>query len=437
MRLEIPIRERYAPGVFLGGSGGAPLVGAPTVDGGGRVFCPNCGTQNPDTTQTCQKCGFNVKGAAAPKFKGTMLMMNQQLPPQPGAAGGTAPPPGSPPSGAPGSPPSGAPNPGAPIPTGAPRPSPLGGGAMPSKLKGTMVGVAPMMAGSAPAPAPSANPPGFDPPAPPQDFNAPPASPGGGPYGAPPGGDPNAVNPLGGTMVAEQAPFGGPPGQPFGAPPPQQPGGFGAPPPHDPSGGGYGSPPGAPGGYGAPPPGGAYGPPPGGAYGAPPQPAPAQDFASQVNQGFNQAADALNQGFNQVAGYGPPPGGAYGAQGSQALAPMGGYGQGGPMVPGQPGVHGPKGQVRNPINVLLIGLVTCGLYQMIWFIQLCGEMSTFLQRDEPSWLKIVGLSVVTCGIYGLYWQLTRLPALVQEVQQRAGVPNPQNHGSCTWSRTTT
>ena len=42
------------------------------------MFCPNCGTQNPETATTCTKCGFNVKGASAPKFKGTMLMMNAQ-----------------------------------------------------------------------------------------------------------------------------------------------------------------------------------------------------------------------------------------------------------------------------------------------------------------------------------------------------------------------
>jgi hypothetical protein len=30
------------------------------------MFCPNCGTQNPDTAQNCTKCNFNLKGAAAP-----------------------------------------------------------------------------------------------------------------------------------------------------------------------------------------------------------------------------------------------------------------------------------------------------------------------------------------------------------------------------------
>ena len=37
------------------------------------MFCPNCGTQNSETASTCTKCGFNLKGAAAPKFKKVSL----------------------------------------------------------------------------------------------------------------------------------------------------------------------------------------------------------------------------------------------------------------------------------------------------------------------------------------------------------------------------
>lgn len=50
------------------------------------MFCPNCGTQNDDNGMKCQKCGFNLKGAAAPKFKGTMLMMNSPMAAAPRAA---------------------------------------------------------------------------------------------------------------------------------------------------------------------------------------------------------------------------------------------------------------------------------------------------------------------------------------------------------------
>ena len=154
-----------------------------------------------------------------------------------------------------------------------------------------------------------------------------------------------------------------------------------------------------------------------------------------MNQAFNQAGQDLNNAFNQgfggpqqaQGGYGQPPPGAMQPYG----APPGGGGfpgGGGPMMPATPGQHGAKGQIRNPINVLLIGLVTCGIYQMIWFISIMNEMKTYLQRDEPNWLKIMGLSMVTCGLYGLYWQIVACGPLVQEMQQRAGIQNPQNLG---------
>lgn len=75
------------------------------------MFCPNCGTKNEDAAEKCAKCGFGLSAQkpAAPKFKGTMLM---QATPALRAAGSSVPP---------------------------AAPSPAG----PSKFKGTMVGIAP------------------------------------------------------------------------------------------------------------------------------------------------------------------------------------------------------------------------------------------------------------------------------------------------------
>lgn len=44
------------------------------------MFCPNCGTENSEPALMCAKCGFNLKGASAPKFKGTMLQDRAQKP---------------------------------------------------------------------------------------------------------------------------------------------------------------------------------------------------------------------------------------------------------------------------------------------------------------------------------------------------------------------
>ncbi len=189
------------------------------------MFCPNCGAQNQDTATACAKCGFALKAAAAtaPKFKGTMLMMN--------APPAAVPRPGAPPAGAQAAPPAATPAPG----TAAPSipAAPAIPAATRPKLKGTMIGVAPPSMGSntgplgAPqAPAPAAAPPAFAPPAyqPPAPAAAPPA---------PAHEPPSAVNPLGGTVVADTSSFGAMPkppqgmgGAPYDAPP-----GFGAPPP--------------------------------------------------------------------------------------------------------------------------------------------------------------------------------------------------------------
>src|SRR5271170_4750598 len=91
-------------------------------------------------------------------------------------------------------------------------------------------------------------------------------------------------------------------------------------------------------------------------------------------------------------------------------------GGGGGMIPGGDGTNGPKGQVRAGTQVLLYSVLSCGIYQVIWFIAVCNEMSGFLKRDEPSWLKVLGLSTVTCGGYMVYWLAVKLGALIAEIQ---------------------
>ncbi len=213
------------------------------------------------------------------------------------------------------------------------------------------------------------------------------------------------------------------PSSTYGAPAAASPYGAAAP---VPGAGGYGAPPGGSSGFGAAP-AQSFGAP--DAFGGPQQsygtPPPQHGFGSAPPQqsygGPQSGYDAQNPAAMQLAGganmnpYGQP-----GQPGS-----MGAAGGGGGMLPGG---NGPKGQVRNGTQVLLYSFLSCGIYQVIWFISICGEMSAFLKRDEPSWLKVLLFSTLTCNIYGLYWFAVKLGALIAEVQQRAGVQNPQNLG---------
>lgn len=352
------------------------------------MFCPNCGTQNAETAQTCAKCQFQLKAAAAPKFKGTMLMMNQ-----PGAAAGGPPRPAA--GGAP-PPSSDAPSfkaEAAPIGAGAPPAGASGG--MPSRLKGTIVGVAPpnVGAGSAPAPAAAAAAAGFGapPPAPVPDHQS---------FGSPQG-----VNPLGGTMALDQGspfdpsahqqqPAGGGAGGGFdpgyGAPPPYDPNMGVTPPPADFGGGpGFGGPPGAGGGGG----GGGYGgapagaPPGGGAYGAPPAQHQQQQggFDQQMNQGFNQAGAAFGQAGNELNN-------AFGGGG--AMQPFGG---GGMQPGGQPGAMVPPGEGKAFMTTLLLCLFagTIGVHRFYTGHTLFGIIQLFTFGGCGIWTMIDLFMIIT------------------------------------------
>ncbi|HEX4445644.1 MAG TPA: hypothetical protein VH044_02880, partial [Polyangiaceae bacterium] len=233
---------------------------------------------------------------------------------------------------------------------------------MPSKLKGTMVGVAPM-AGMGPGgpmgPGPGmgagpGGPPAHSPSQPGPDANS---------GYSPPIPQPGGVNPLGGTVAADAgsfaAAFGASPQPPAGSGP-SSPGMYGGPPqgaPAQPYAATAAAPAyGAPGGYGGPPQGGPpqgqpqyggppqqqYGAPPGQQYGAPPQ----QQYGAPQNYGGppQQGYGAPPQGYAAQPpppqpGYGPPPG--YPQPG-----PAQGYGAppGYPMQPGGPQGMQPYGQ---------------------------------------------------------------------------------------------
>ena len=380
------------------------------------MFCPNCGTENDEAATTCKKCGFNLKGAAAPKFKGTMLMMNSPQQGAPRPAGAPAPGPAAPPPAAqpPAAPPA--------------APGPAAGGR--SQLKGTMLGVAPppMGAHGPPPAAPPAQPPtqqgGFGAlaPTPAQPFHAqqpPPAAP---PQHAPPahGGSPG-VNPLGGTMVADPAGMGFNPygGGGYGAPPQQGAPQHGAPqhgappqgaPPHQ---GGYGSP---PQGYGAPPQGQPGFPPPGGfppaggGYGSPPGAPPQHGgYGSPPAQG----------GYGQPAqqGYGAPPQQGYGAPQQGYSAPnYGGMPSGGAPIVAASASGRPIGKTRNPVMTLVFGAL-CFVYAMIQVWQMANELKAFRGKDD---LKPIFFFIPILNLIEI-WKLA--PKLL-EAKQMAGVPNP-------------
>jgi len=79
-----------------------------------------------------------------------------------------------------------------------------------------------------------------------------------------------------------------------------------------------------------------------------------------------------------------------------------------------------RGEVRNPITVIVLAMVTCGFYGLYWMYMVCQEVNGGLGREEFNLVKEILLSIVTCGLWGLYFQWRMAEAIV-EVQKTWGV----------------
>lgn len=71
---------------------------------------------------------------------------------------------------------------------------------------------------------------------------------------------------------------------------------------------------------------------------------------------------------------------------------------------------------------IILSLVTCGIYGIIWFINLTDDTNAVV--GEPGTTGIVAflLSIVTCGIYGLYWAYKQGEKL-DKAKSEKGIPS--------------
>jgi len=59
-------------------------------------------------------------------------------------------------------------------------------------------------------------------------------------------------------------------------------------------------------------------------------------------------------------------------------------------------------QERNAVVVLLLGLVTCGVYMIYWLYKTSAELQEALQDQEINPMVDLILVIVTCFIWGIY-----------------------------------
>jgi len=111
--------------------------------------------------------------------------------------------------------------------------------------------------------------------------------------------------------------------------------------------------------------------------------------------------------------YGGAPMGGPGGMGG----PMGGPGMGGPMG-GGPGAGGPKGQTRNPVMVLVLGMVCC-VYALIQCWSMLSEMKEYTRDEEfKPWFMLI-------PFLNYYFLWVKVPEQVRKAKQMAGSRNPE------------
>ncbi len=76
---------------------------------------------------------------------------------------------------------------------------------------------------------------------------------------------------------------------------------------------------------------------------------------------------------------------------------------------------------RNIATSIILSIVTCGIYGIVWFIQLTDEIRDASDDETiPSGGVAFLLSLVTCNIYGFYWAY-RMGKGLQSAEDRIGM----------------
>jgi hypothetical protein len=117
------------------------------------------------------------------------------------------------------------------------------------------------------------------------------------------------------------------------------------------------------------------------------------------------------------------PGAGFGGSVDQAMAGLA-AGVGAAMQPmpaapmmGPVGAHGPIGQERSWLVIIIVGSITCGLGYLWYYWNMLNELKAFRQKDD---LNPIMFLVPLLNLLLLF----ELPDKVLDAKRMAGIPNP-------------
>ncbi len=63
----------------------------------------------------------------------------------------------------------------------------------------------------------------------------------------------------------------------------------------------------------------------------------------------------------------------------------------------------PKFVKREIVIAVILTLITCGIYDIYWFITMTDDSNTLVDGNSASGGLAFLFTLLTCGIYGIYW----------------------------------
>ena len=82
-------------------------------------------------------------------------------------------------------------------------------------------------------------------------------------------------------------------------------------------------------------------------------------------------------------------------------------------------------QKRGIAEVIILSLVTCGIYGLYWLYAMSKDIKTYLDDETIDPGVELLLTIVTCGIYGIYWYY-KFGKLICTCQEKAGIAVEDN-----------
>lgn len=77
---------------------------------------------------------------------------------------------------------------------------------------------------------------------------------------------------------------------------------------------------------------------------------------------------------------------------------------------------------RSIAACIILSIITCGIYEIYWFICLTNDANTVSRTYGTSGITAFLLSVITCNIYGLYWAYKQ-GEKIDNAKQEHGIPS--------------